>query len=144
MSDLNILAEHLVEKFRPKTVLDAGCGAGGLIFMFQKLGVDAYGFDVNRHTLCQANEKMQSYLCQADAGNISFKNSTFDLIVSHHVVEHLWNHDYYIEEVKRVLKPGGGVYMETPLPPFEAKWLWRALRIERPTEHINLHNRFFG
>lgn len=108
MSDYSILAKHLVEKFHPKLVLDAGCGKGELLFMFRKLGVDAYGFDVNRDALCQANEKTRSHLCQADVGNIPFKNSTFDLIVSHHVVEHLLNHDSFIQDVKRVLKPGGG------------------------------------
>lgn len=33
--------------------------------------------------------------------------------------------------------------METPLPPFEAKWLWRTVRIKRPVGHINLHTRSF-
>lgn len=37
--------EDLLQKIKPKTVLDAGCGSGVPLVTFLKAGFDAYGFD---------------------------------------------------------------------------------------------------
>jgi SAM-dependent methyltransferase len=141
MSDFNILSKVLVENFHPKLVLDVGCGSGSLVLKFQEQGVNAIGCDISRDAL-SVNKKARPYLLLSRAENLPFKEKIFDLIVYHHVVEHLSNFSF-IEEAKKILKNGGVIYIETPLPPFEAKRLWARVRIKRPALHINLHTRSF-
>ena len=46
--------------------------------------------------------------------NIPYKDSSIDLLVSNSVLEHIYDYKTVIEEVYRVLKPGGYLYLSIP------------------------------
>jgi SAM-dependent methyltransferase len=48
-----------------------------------------------------------------------YKDNTFDLVHSNQVIEHLFNLDFFISEIRRVLKPGGVLVISTENP---ASW----------------------
>jgi len=50
----------------------------------------------------------------ADAHNLPFKNGCFDGIILQMVLEHIAEPQRVLEEVARVLKPGGRLYCEVP------------------------------
>lgn len=54
-------------------------------------------------------------------------DNTYDSIVSFHVIEHIADHERFVEEIYRVLKPGGTALISTPN---------RNLRIARNPWHI--------
>lgn len=57
----------------------------------------------------------------ADAKNIPFKDNIFDIVIMQALLEHVPKPHEIVQEVYRVLKPGGRIYAETPfLQPYHA------------------------
>lgn len=52
---------------------------------------------------------------EMDAGNMSFADESFDVVVSHNVFEHLPDPVAVMREIRRVLRPGGVVHVHTHL-----------------------------
>jgi SAM-dependent methyltransferase len=63
------LADVIVGRLRPKTVLDAGCGAGLLVQALRDRGVDAYGFDPSDTAIAGAAEPVRAYLWVGGPGD---------------------------------------------------------------------------
>lgn len=52
--------EALLEKLRPQTVLDAGCGSGVPLISFLNSGLDAYGFDRSAEMVAETRERLRA------------------------------------------------------------------------------------
>jgi len=95
------------EKFQ--NVLDLGCGEGTFtVGIKERLGlVKVVGVDNNRENMKKADaagvETVFSDLNQP----LPFPDASFDLIFSNFAIEHLFNVDNFIKEIKRILKVGG-------------------------------------
>jgi SAM-dependent methyltransferase len=93
-------------------VLDSGCG----IMPYKKLilenkGISSYiGLDIDS-AIDYNNIKPDFYW---DGINMPFENETFDVVISTEVIEHIFNLDIYLNEVKRILKPGGVFFFTVP------------------------------
>jgi len=90
----SVLSQKLHEN---ALLLDLGCGPGDQaipanFFRYNYVGLDCSG---------------ESADLLADAHSIPFKNGTFDGIISFAVLEHLHNPFVVIQEVERILRPGG-------------------------------------
>ncbi len=100
-----------------KKVLDLGCGARkGPYFLAQK-AKEVVAADNSREAIDYVRRKWRrenlSYLVM-DATGLKFGNSTFDVVVSFEVIEHILDYRKYLTEVKRVLKPGGVAILSSP------------------------------
>ncbi len=99
-------------------ILDFGCGWGRIIRYFIKDLQPSYlwGCDPvpEMITLCKSQNKWANFeLINPDPPS-SFQDNTFDMIYSFSVFSHL-SEDFHfkvLEEIKRILKPGG-IYMTT-------------------------------
>ena len=94
-------------------ILDIGCGEGRFISHDPKkiLGIDKNKQSVN---VC----KRKGFNAQlGNAGQLSFKNATFDAVHCSHVIEHLFPEEAYklLYEMNRVLKKNGILCIRTPL-----------------------------
>ena len=87
-------------------VLDLGCGAGS----FDSAGRQ---FTAVRLDL-EAKSGRVSNFVQADAARLPFGAGCFDLVVSNHSLEHVDNLASALEEIGRVLKSGGSLYVGVP------------------------------
>jgi SAM-dependent methyltransferase len=104
--------------FDRQKVADVGCGPYGIIkglseYSSQTKEINlgtVYGLDplVNEYlkfnTLPQ-NDRFQYFACQGES--IPLENNTLDLAFCINVIDHVENPDRVIEEIYRVLKPGG-------------------------------------
>ena len=91
-----------------------GAGAGFLSFILHDMGVDVTGIDLSRGMLSQAKEasihqKSDLDLCQGDAESLPFQSSTFDLVVSRHLLWTLPDPARALAEWMRILRPGGKI-----------------------------------
>ncbi|MFA5156199.1 MAG: class I SAM-dependent methyltransferase [Candidatus Omnitrophota bacterium] len=104
-----------------KMVLEAGCGLGNWIFLFEKRGFKPVGIDLSLSSLKIASEygrrnRLKANLSLADVRKLPFKDNTFDAIVSYGVIEHFPDSGAAVKEFHRVLKPSGACLITTPNP----------------------------
>jgi SAM-dependent methyltransferase len=128
-----------VERVRPiaadARVLEVGCGAHGLIFFFgakEGVGVDPLA---DHYAKLFPKWQNRAHTVAAPGEYLPFESASFDLVLCDNVVDHAENPRRIIEEIARVLKPGGTFYFEVnvhhPLYHFAATThaAWRALGI---------------
>ncbi|HJN14280.1 MAG TPA: class I SAM-dependent methyltransferase [Armatimonadota bacterium] len=99
-------------------IYDLGCGAGRHMAYLQTQGFELYGSDVAPNGLdaCGrylAEAKLPARLVRADMTTCPFADASFDAGVSTNVLNHnsLPMLRETIDEVRRVLKPGGEFYL---------------------------------
>lgn len=94
-------------------VLDVGCGDGSKSIIHKDYIKVLIGLDINLKCLINANMK-GIYVVQGEAIKLPFKNGSFDLVMSFHVIEHIKNDLMFINEIYRVLKETGYAILITP------------------------------
>jgi SAM-dependent methyltransferase len=100
-------------------VLDAGCGGGGMPLSFAEearrvVGIDlAPRFGDAGHRLAAERGLKNLYFARADGQALPFRDASFDMVLSHAVIEHVADAALYLRELARVLKPGGTIYLST-------------------------------
>ena len=145
---LGELARLLIARFSPSNVLDCGCGRAELTQKFGQSGVSAFGIDLARRAIVQSDDEVRDYLVQGAVDHpvgMPFRGSVFDLVIAHHVVEHLIYPMNLVRELGRVLRPGGIVCVVTTVLPFGigTRGAWRFLGLQRKPDHVCLHGKRF-
>ncbi|HWF18221.1 MAG TPA: methyltransferase domain-containing protein [Verrucomicrobiae bacterium] len=107
-------AVHWMEKwgvpFRPgTTVLDLGCGHGIFGACLAKRGCNVV-FSDEANTLMPALAGSRYITCNLDQDDLS-KLGTFDVVICSNVYEHLSKPDRFLENMAKVLKPGGFLFL---------------------------------
>jgi len=102
-----------------KRILDVGCEAGYISLEMMKRGGDVVAFDICLPALLSfkrklINRKINNIPLQAIAQQMPFKDNIFDYVVATEVIEHMPYVDVCIEEMIRVLKPGGRLFITFP------------------------------
>jgi len=106
-------------------ILDVGCGAGKLCFLFNdyvKGGAKITGGDFSEELLGKAREKNQKTGAAIDFQfldfneKFNFKDNTFDLCTSAFAIYYASDLKFTFGEAHRVLKPGGRLFVSGPLP----------------------------
>lgn len=117
--DLMKIRRHLAVVEMPlaelvgKTVLEIGPGGGGHSCLFKKHGAKVIVADITPERALSATRKLSlmagppSAGFNADGENLPFSDNSFDIVYSNGVLHHSEDTDKCIDEVYRVLKPGG-------------------------------------
>ncbi len=101
------------DKYRGKKVLEIGVGLGADHQKFAEAGAELTGVDLTKRAIEHTRQRFQtlgliSDLQVADAEKLPFEDETFNLVYSWGVLHHSPNTAKAIDEVFRVLRPGGG------------------------------------
>jgi SAM-dependent methyltransferase len=97
------------------SVLDAGCGTGGSLQQLKRFGeVTAFDFWPPAAEMYQTRERGRIMVASTDA--IPFKDEAFDLVTSFDVICQLEApaDQAALNELARVMKPGGTLLVRTP------------------------------
>jgi len=120
----NIYMQHLkVYEFLGKYsgnkhILEVGCGDGYGAAFLAKTVKSIVAVDYEQKVISIAQNKYKAnnleYRCM-DATKLEFKANEFDLVCSFQVIEHIPEDRLlaYLAELRRVLKPGGDLYLST-------------------------------
>jgi 2-polyprenyl-3-methyl-5-hydroxy-6-metoxy-1,4-benzoquinol methylase len=99
-------------------ILDVGCGTGELLTVFERKGYECYGLDTSEDAfeLAKANlgRKACTHIFNRELRECHFPNSSFDLILLSHVIEHLPNPSKELKEIHRILADDGILFISTP------------------------------
>ena len=90
-------------------LLDIGCGRGTLLRMARAAGYEAYGIErrlPGQHDL--------PYVFYKDLAECPFPDQHFQLVILWHVLEHLPDPHATLEEIHRILPPGGWLSVGVP------------------------------
>ncbi len=98
--------------FEGATVLDVGHGNGQIGGHLQTLGAVVYGVDVKDVRTNRTEDSPHFTLIESET--LPFPDEFFDVVVSHHVVEHVDDRDAHVAEIWRVLRRGGTAYFACP------------------------------
>jgi len=106
--ELRFLKKHLKTKDED-LVLDIACGIGMYTNLIGRNVYKAFGIDLSEHCILMANHfRLDNTFFQvANAQEIPFENETFDSIFSICALEHFNDHKAGVQEMFRLLKPGG-------------------------------------
>ena len=96
-------------------ILDLGCGAGTYCRFLRKKGFRIIGLDyslpiLKRAQELQGNEKIQ--LLNAESYNLPLSNQSVDAVVCIGVLQTLTDAKRAIQEINRILKPGGICFLD--------------------------------
>ncbi|MFZ5835415.1 MAG: class I SAM-dependent methyltransferase [Pseudomonadota bacterium] len=109
------------------TVLDLGCGEGRhLHALYYAKRLHAVGIDLGYADMLKARQALEQYpdlesnpqricsLAQASALALPFPDGCFDVVLCSEVLEHIPDYQSALDEVRRVLKPGGTLAVSVP------------------------------
>ncbi len=142
-ADLDFLARSVAALDRPK-VLDLGCGAGHASFATAPFAREVVAFDLTRAmldvTTAAAKERGLSNIstAQGSVEELPFPSRQFDFVVSRYSAHHWHDVPRALQEVKRVLKPGGQVCfidLTGPPSPLLDTYL-QSLELARDPSHV--------
>jgi SAM-dependent methyltransferase len=126
---LRILEEFGGDLVNPK-ILDFGCGTGNIALELRKLSFDVYGVDIDKRSVEEVRHKFSENKFEEDRirlidsrkeffeiksdYKLPFETGFFDCIYAYQVFEHISDMDKALQELGRVLKPGGFIFAEFP------------------------------
>lgn len=101
-----------------REVLDIACGEGyGSALLAQRAarvtGVDLAPAAIAHARSCYAGRPNLEFR-EADCAALPFADASFDVVVSFETIEHITAQEAFLDEVRRVLRPGGFVVLSCP------------------------------
>ncbi|MBI2900562.1 MAG: methyltransferase domain-containing protein [Planctomycetes bacterium] len=96
--EMRAIYEHAASVLPPGRLLDVGCGPGLFVRMMRSRGWDAEGIDLDRG---------EDFLRLDLEG-------PFDALTAIYVLEHVADPRRFVEKARRLLRPGGMLYVRVP------------------------------
>ena len=116
-----------VARQNPVKVLDLACGSGDVTALLLEAlpKAQVVGLDFSRSLLTQAKRRGLPELVEADALKLPFADGSFDAVTIAFGLRNFSNRQAGLEEIARILKPGGvfGLLEFSP-PPMPWKLFW--------------------
>ncbi len=98
----------------PGKMLDLGCGTGWFLQEMRHRGWEVYGVEINRAAAELGRKNAALNIFPGTLRQAKFAADTFDYIRANHSFEHISCPDDTLEEIYRVLRPGGKLLIGVP------------------------------
>lgn len=112
------------------TMLDVGCGGGKTLqrLLKRSQGAKVYGIDISDESVAKARQinanvlDKQVFVQQGSAEKLPYEDGKFDLVTAVETVYFWPNLPSCMQEVRRVLKPGGHFAIMVEVVDTDSKW----------------------
>lgn len=101
---------------KEKKILDVGCYDGTLLGMIKNKNNELFGLEASEYGVIKCLEKgirVTSFFFD-DVQNLPYEDKYFDIVLAGEIIEHIYDTDFFLAEIARVLKPGGYLLLSTP------------------------------
>jgi SAM-dependent methyltransferase len=103
---------HGYSSARGLKVLDVGCGNGYVLFQYARNGAEVTGVDLTATAVDLSRKRfalggLPGKFVEIDGEHLPFPDDHFDIACSMGVLHHISNPQTTVDEIYRVLKPGG-------------------------------------
>ena len=100
------------EAYPGQSILEVGCGMGTDLLEYARNGAGVVGLDLTPRHLELAQRRFSLFdqdglFVNGDAEHLCFRNDSFDFVFSNGVLHHTPDTQRAVDEIHRVLKPGG-------------------------------------
>lgn len=95
-------------------ILDVGCGDGFYTERIARKGAEATGIDIHKKAIMRARNRASGrklYFMEMNAEELDFPENYFDKVISFCVIEHLQNDEKTLQQIARLLRPGGRLFL---------------------------------
>lgn len=121
-----IILENLELK-KGDRVIDIGCGRGFYVNLLSNLNLslEVFGIDLNEKYLKAAKKGLKRKKVLLKKGNalkLPFETNCFDKVIASEILEHIDKDIMAVEEIYRVLKPGGIALISVPNKNYPFLW----------------------
>ena len=101
-----------------KRVLDVACGEGYGSALLARTAREVTGVDVAPAAIAHARKEYaglaNARFAEASCTELPFADASFDLVVSFETLEHITGQERFLDEIARVLAPGGVLLLSSP------------------------------
>lgn len=100
---------------RGRRLLDVGCFDGFVAELFTRRGWRVTGVDASPGAVAIAKTRCEeAVVSEIGRGPLPFPDASMDAVFAGEVLEHLFYTEDFLEEMRRLLKPGGFLVLSTP------------------------------
>ena len=101
-----------VPDIKSRSICDYGCGHPYMLYMLRRLGLNVIGFEpyATEDEWQTARTLGVDNYYSAEPGQIG----TYDLVVLVDVIEHISVVKFFMEDMKKLMNPGGQIFISTP------------------------------
>lgn len=121
-------------------LLDIGCGVGDFIHEAEKQGWDCLGVEPSDDAKAIARKRIKANIINSEALE-EIPDGTFDVITMWHVLEHVDDLKWQVEQLRRLIKPNGRVVIAVPnYKSYDGQFykeLWAAYDVPRHLNHFS-------
>ncbi|MFZ3071745.1 MAG: class I SAM-dependent methyltransferase [Thermodesulfobacteriota bacterium] len=95
-------------------LLDVGAGSGLYLSHMRELGWEVEGVDFDCAAAKCASESFGLKVSVGTLEEVKYRADIFDAVTANHVIEHVHDPVKFLEEIKRILRPGGSLVVTCP------------------------------
>lgn len=107
------ILESTLPSYSPQKILVAGCGDGTEAVLIKKVfSGSVYGVDISLPV--RQSTIQDCMLSRQDLRKMEFPDGFFDMVYNYHVLEHVSDPESVLKEFRRVLRPGGVLFIGFP------------------------------
>lgn len=99
-----------------KNILDIGCHDGTFLSLIKNRNNNFFGLEASDWAVAESRKKgirVQQFFFD-DKTKLPFEEEFFDVIAAGEIIEHIYDTDFFLEEIRRTLKTGGKLLVSTP------------------------------
>ena len=123
-------------------LLEVGCGEGDFLCEAETAGYKVLGVEYAEAACMTANARLQSgEVVQGELADAKLPDSHFDVCVLNDVIEHVRDPLALLREVRRVLRPGGAIFIATPCLDSWSARMMKERWMEWKPEHLTYFNK---
>jgi SAM-dependent methyltransferase len=108
------LIQRLLPPLDGLRCLDLGCAQGTVSYWMRRLGGSWVSVDLDQPNLVATQRLVEDGVVRIGRRGLPFRDAAFDLVLTLDFVEHVTDDALCLDEVVRVLKPGGMLVLSAP------------------------------
>ena len=121
-------------------LLDIGCGVGDFIHVAEQQGWKCLGVEPSDDAKAIARKRIKANIINSELLE-DIPDESFDVITMWHVLEHVDDLKWKIEQLRRLIKPNGRIVIAVPnYKSYDGQFykeLWAAYDVPRHLNHFN-------
>ncbi len=108
----------IVNQLNPenKNILDVGCYDGTFLSLVKNKNNNFFGIEASEWGIEEARGKgieINQYFFD-DKTKLPYEDNFFNIVVAGEIIEHIYDTDFFLDEISRILKLGGKLLISTP------------------------------